>query len=145
MRPSDPASRGARYGASGSRLTRYRQAVLEVLRRSHDHPDAAALYRRVREHDPTIGLATVYRALNFLAQNGFIQELKHGDGASRFDGNVQEHAHVVCSRCGTIADVGMAFPADLARQAAGATGFDVQGWRAEFYGLCPACLSGQAC
>ena len=61
------------------RLTPQRQAVLDVLRTSPDHPTAQDVFDRVRRTAPGIGAATVYRALNLLVEQGYALELALGD------------------------------------------------------------------
>ena len=53
--------------AAGLRITRQRRAILAILRRSPDWPDASEILRRTREIDGRVSLATVYRTLNCLA------------------------------------------------------------------------------
>ena len=56
----------AALAAAGLRLTRQRHAILAILRRSPDWPEAGELLRRAREIDARVSLATVYRTLNCL-------------------------------------------------------------------------------
>ena len=53
--------------AAGLRITRQRHAILTILRRSPEWPDAGEILRRAREIDGRVSLATVYRTLNCLA------------------------------------------------------------------------------
>lgn len=121
------------------RLTRQREAVLGVLRATTSHPDAAEVYRLVRERLPGIGFATVYRTLNWLGENGLILELRWGAAGSRFDGNVARHDHAVCTRCGRVVDADVPLPEGIPQAAAQDTGFHIEGYRLEFYGRCPQC------
>ena len=126
------------------RLTPQRQAVLDVLRASHDHPTAQDVFDRVRAASPGIGAATVYRALNLLVEQGFALELELGDTAARYDANTSRHDHVVCVRCGAAADVDASLPAGLAESVAEVTGFTVTGHDLRFRGHCPTCQSRHA-
>lgn len=121
------------------RLTPQREAVLEVVRESHDHPTAAQIYDRVRERYPGIAYATVYNALGYLVRNGLVMELKFGDGASRYDGRLVPHLHVICTRCGNLSETDMALPASVLRAAEEATGFALDQHVLQLYGLCPQC------
>ena len=127
-----------------TRLTPYRAAVLETLRASCDHPTAAELYRKVRRARPGVAYATIYNDLNWLAQKGLILELKFGDAAARYDGTTMRHDHLVCTRCGTLADSVVEIPRHLWARAGRRTGFHVQDYRLELRGLCPACV-GKRC
>lgn len=123
------------------RLTPQRQAVLDVLRSSPDHPTAQDVFDRVRRTSPGIGAATVYRALNALVEHGNALELHLGDTASRYDANTARHDHVVCTRCGAAADVDAPLPSRLAQHVAEVSGFTVTGHDLKFTGLCPDCQS----
>lgn len=126
------------------RLTPQRQAVLDVLRSSQDHPTAQDVLDRVRRTSPGIGAATVYRALGLLVEQGRALELDLGDTAARYDANTTRHDHVVCVRCGAAADVDAPLPARLAETVAEVSGFAVTGHDLRFRGLCPTCQSRTA-
>ncbi|MGH3320865.1 MAG: Fur family transcriptional regulator [Streptosporangiaceae bacterium] len=122
---------------TGRCLTPQRQAVLDALRVSSDHPTAADLIARVQERSPGIGPATVYRALSQLVQTGRALELNLGDpGGARYDGNTTRHDHLVCVHCGWVADVTGGEP-DLSEVAG--TGFAVTGYDLRINGVCPDC------
>lgn len=122
------------------RLTPQRAAVLDTVRRAQDHPTARGVYQRVRRRVPGIGFATVYRALNLLADHGQVLELQLGDEAvARYDGNVARHDHVVCSRCGAVADVSVELPEHATVEATAASGFAVDSYELRFSGRCPSC------
>lgn len=123
------------------RLTPQRQAVLDVLRASHDHPTAQDVLDRVRRTSPGIGAATVYRALNLLVEQGFALELELGHTAARYDANTSRHDHVVCVRCGAASDVDAPLPAELPESVARVTGYAVTAHDLRFRGLCPTCQS----
>ncbi len=53
---------------------------------------------------PTVSVATIYATLKVLKEIGFIQELNLPDGQSRFDPNLEPHAHLICEKCGDITD-----------------------------------------
>src|SRR5215216_4314022 len=79
------------------RMTPQRQAILDAVRSSHDHPRAADIYERVRTVLPGIAFGTVYNALHALADSGIILQLSFGDRASRFDGRNDRHDHALCT------------------------------------------------
>ena len=125
--------------ADSLRMTPQRRAVLEAVRASDDHPRAAEIYDRVRRVLPGIAFGTVYNALNALAEQGAIRQLTFGDAASRFDGRVERHDHALCTRCGDLADVDVAPPADVVREAALRTGFAIHAHHTQLLGLCAKC------
>ena len=132
-RSADPARRSA------LRMTPQRQAILDAVRSSHDHPRAADIYERVRTVLPGIAFGTVYNALHALADHGVILQLSFGDHASRFDGRTDRHDHALCVRCGELVDA-VAPPAPaIIRQAAAEIGFAVHGYHTQLLGTCAAC------
>jgi Fe2+ or Zn2+ uptake regulation protein len=124
------------------RMTRQRQAVLDVLHVSHDHPTAAEVFDRVRAVQPGIGPATVYRTLSLLVESGQALELSLADGASaRYDGNVSRHDHVVCVGCGRAVDVESPLPSRALSSLSAKTGFAISGYDLQFRGQCPDCAA----
>jgi len=121
------------------RETAQRKAILEALRATKAHPTAEDLLKRVRRKIPSISLATIYRNLRRLAEEGLIQELCFGPQKSRFDGNPNPHYHFICTNCGRVFDVPMPVKERLNSEAAKVTGFKVLGHRLEFYGVCEKC------
>ncbi len=85
--------------------TLQRRIILEELRKLETHPTADELYELVRKRIPQISLGTVYRNLELLSEDGQILKLQQTGKQKRFDGRVECHYHVRCSRCGRIADI----------------------------------------
>ena len=136
-RDEDRAADLARRGPI--RMTPQRQAILDAVRASHDHPRAADIYERVRSVLPGIAFGTVYNALHALADHGIILQLSFGDHASRFDGRVDRHDHALCVRCGELVDaVAPPTPAIIERAAA-EIGFAVHAHHTQLLGTCAAC------
>ena len=120
-------------------MTPQRQAILDAVRSSHDHPRAADIYERVREVLPGIAFATVYNALHALADYGVILQLSFGDHASRFDGRTDRHDHALCTRCGELVDAVAPPTPDTVQQAAVEIGFVVHGYHTQLIGVCARC------
>jgi len=87
------------------RKTRQRELVFEHLCKVCSHPTVKDIYKMVKEEMPEIGLATVYRSLDFLEKEGKILKLKSKNKEARYDGNVENHCHLVCKKCGSIEDI----------------------------------------
>jgi Fur family ferric uptake transcriptional regulator len=123
------------------RMTCQRQIILEELRKVKTHPTADEVYQMVRQRLPRISLGTVYRNLEILSKSGMVLKLELGGSQRRFDGAVQSHYHVRCSRCGCVQDVVMQPVRDLEDKLRGQCDFEIVGHRLEFIGVCPACRS----
>jgi Fur family peroxide stress response transcriptional regulator len=125
------------------RMTPQRQAVLEAVQASDDHPRAADIYERVRSTMPRIAFGTVYNALHALAEHGIILQLTFGDHASRFDARVDRHDHAMCTRCGNLVDTVAPPTRDIIDRAAADTGFEIHEHHTQLIGLCSACRERQ--
>lgn len=123
-----------------TRQSRQREVVLEVVRSTMDHPTADWVHRQARRRLPRISLATVYRNLKRLAQEGLIREVQ-STGQSRFDGNTGRHYHIRCLGCGRVSDLPISVDARLEEQAGQATSYRILGHEVEVHGLCPSCLA----
>lgn len=89
-----------------SRNTKQRTVILEILRKSGCHPTAEAIYQEARKVLPNISLGTVYRNLNFLRDQGMVQEIRtNSESSSLFEGKCAPHAHFHCTKCQTVFDI----------------------------------------
>ncbi|GAB4341114.1 MAG: transcriptional repressor [Desulfobulbaceae bacterium] len=121
------------------RLTTQRQIILEELAKVKTHPTASELYDMVRKRLPRIGLGTVYRNLELMAENGMILKLEVGGTQKRFDATTETHYHIRCTNCGKVDDIDTPVMDDLVRDAAASTSYEILGHHVEFNGICPAC------
>lgn len=121
------------------RLTTQRQILLEELAKANSHPTACELYDMVRKRLPRIGLGTVYRNLELMADSGIILKLEVGGSQKRFDAVTEPHYHVRCSKCSRIEDIELKVIKELVDAAAVKTAYSIIGHHVEFTGECPDC------
>jgi len=134
----------ARLKEQDYRITPQRLAVLKILLDSSGHPSAEHIYDRIKAEFPTTSLATVYKTIATLKEMGQVLELGFADGSNRYDGNrPRPHTHLICLRCGEIADAEIADLEILPEQVARRAGFRLVSHRFDIYGLCPRCQSQQ--
>ena len=69
----------------GIKLTGQRRLIARVIFESTDHPDVNELHRRVSDIDPSIGLATVYRAIKLFVELGIVERHYFGDSTARYE------------------------------------------------------------
>lgn len=121
--------------------TPQRLAILAYLQGNTSHPSAERIHRDLVKTYPSLSLATVYNTLRALQNMGELQELGIDPGRSRFDPDVRPHSHLFCRECGLVADV----PRDLDVRVdeADRQGFQIEGVRVEFTGICPRCRDRQ--
>jgi Fur family ferric uptake transcriptional regulator len=127
----------------GVRLTRQRQILLDLIDQSGEHLDAEQLFKLAQEKDPKLNRVTVYRTLKLLKAGGLVDELDlmhhRGDQHYYETRMKQEHAHVICLRCGRIEEF---FGEPLRRmreQIEDHFGFQIVLARTEVGGYCSHC------
>lgn len=125
------------------RLTTQRQIILEELAKVKTHPTANELYDMVRKRLPRIGLGTVYRNLELMAESGMIFKIEVGGTQKRFDATTDEHYHIRCSTCGKVDDIDVPVIKDLVAQASQTTSYLIFGHHVEFAGICSSCQQTQ--
>ena len=121
------------------RLTTQRQVILEELNKVKTHPTANELYDMVRKRLPRIGLGTVYRNLELMAENGMILKIEVGGSQKRFDATTASHYHIRCSQCGKVEDIDVPVITDLVKEASATSSYHIIGHHIEFTGICSEC------
>ena len=128
----------------GFKATPQRLEIFRQVAQTEEHPEADVIYDRVRKCMPTVSVDTLYRTLTFLEENGLIRKVSRLHGSARFDANIREHHHFVCTECGGVWDFyseeldSFQAPSEVA-----ALG-DVASVHAELHGVCTACQAARA-
>jgi len=125
----------------GLKSTRQRDIILDFFLSSSEHMSLEELYLKLRAKHPAIGYATVYRTLKLFAESGIAREIQFGDGQTRYE-HVTEgehHDHLVCTRCGAIAEFENETIEKLQDEIAAGYGFLIKTHKLELYGLCAKC------
>ncbi len=125
------------------RLTTQRQIIIEELLKVTSHPTANEVYDMVRRRLPRIGLGTVYRNLELMAETGMILKLEVGGTQKRFDATIQPHYHIRCLECGKVDDIDIPVQENINETAAQACQYQILGHHTEFTGLCSDCAPSQ--
>lgn len=123
------------------RNTIQKTKILSYLMSVKTHPTAEMVYAAISKDLPMLTLATVYRNLHSLADQGMILRFKYKN-TYRFDGNSKLHFHAACKSCGTIYDYTSkkyekfieSEKKELAEK-----GFIADSYNLIFYGLCKKC------
>lgn len=124
------------------KLTPQRQLVVQTLLRHPDrHLSAEDVHQLVRHESPDIGLATVYRTLDLLAELEILRRIEFGDGRTRYELREQahHHHHLICTACGRVEEFGEDLLEPLEEQVARQSGFRVTDHQVKLYGLCRSC------
>lgn len=120
-------------------LTKQREAVLQVVRDSRQHPTASEVFELAKGVLPSISYATVYNSLRFLKDAGLISEISFGNGASRYDAMTERHDHALCTKCGKLVDLDLELSDELMTLAASRSNFEAQSIQLTLKGLCDNC------
>lgn len=114
---------------------RYSDIILEMICQAQSHMTAEEVFLTLKQRYPSVVLATVYNNLNSLYEQGKIRRISVEGYPDRYDRNTR-HDHLVCRRCGALADIHLwDLTADLERQ----TGFSIDGYDLRIQYLCPKC------
>lgn len=120
--------------------SRQREVILETLKENVVHPTAEYLYAILKEKEPNISLATLYRNLNQLAENDIIKKIDGLESSSHYDHNTHEHYHFICDKCKRVYDISADVAPDIVQKTEQQTGFLIKKHDIVFNGLCRECL-----
>lgn len=122
-------------------MTTRRDAVHDTLRQSAGFRSAQDVYAEMRQHGAKIGLTTVYRALQALADGGHVDVLRTDDGESvyRACATGEHHHHLVCRRCGRTVEVEGPAVERWAETVGTEHGFTEITHTVEVFGTCSSC------
>ena len=125
------------------KLTPQRMEILKVFMENSDgHVSTEELYSLVKKKNADIGLATVYRTLDLLAELGILMKMDFGDGKARFelsDREVHHHHHLICLNCGKVEEFDLDLLEAVEENIENSTGFEIVDHRLKFYGYCGEC------
>lgn len=125
------------------RHTRQRAAVRAVLDRTDEFLSAQDLHAQLRAGGERIGLATVYRSLQTLADDGDVDVRRSADGEATYRRcSTGHHHHLVCRVCGRTVEVESRVVERWAVGVARDSGFVDAEHTVEITGTCPGCASG---
>lgn len=85
-------------------MTKYGEQILTIVMRKGEHPTAEQVFMEMKANNPKIAQGTVYNNLNALVDEGRIIRISEPGFPDRFD-NTTRHDHMVCIKCGRLADV----------------------------------------
>jgi Fe2+ or Zn2+ uptake regulation protein len=125
--------------AHGYRLTPQRLAILKALNQASGHLTPAEIYQQVHADLPGLTEATVYRTLNFLAEQGLVLVAHVGHGQLVYEMADHDHHHLICRICGSMEEIDHQEFRVLYKKFLTRTGYQIDTIHATFFGLCPRC------
>jgi Fur family ferric uptake transcriptional regulator len=128
--------------ATPRRDTRQRAAVRAVLARTEEFASAQQLHAALRERGENVGLATVYRTLQHLAEDGEVDMLRTADGESVYRRcSTGHHHHLICRSCRRTVEVDSVAVERWARKIGDDNGFADVEHVVEVFGTCADCAA----
>lgn len=124
------------------KATKPRILILDYLMKHHNHPTVEMIETGLMT-SKQVNRATIYNTLNSLISTGIVIEIKNGDHSSHYDFFIKPHFHIICKKCGKIADV--FYPNfdqienKMREEAEKQTGYITSTSHIEIYGICPEC------
>lgn len=125
--------------ARGFRMTTQRLAILHVLRHEGTHLAPTEIYRQAKKDHPSLTEPTVYRTLDFLAENGLVRPSASHNGHLTYQIAGAAHHHVICRICGGETEVDHRFLEALYQKLESTTGYLRIDSHMTFFGICPNC------
>ena len=102
------------------------------------HVNIEDLYETMLKKFNSISLATIYKNINLMIENAFIQEVKIPNAKSVYELSKEAHSHLVCDNCGHVEDLSLDLSAVTAL-ASHETDFQINKANLVFSGLCKNC------
>jgi len=125
--------------AADLRVTRPRVAVLSAVH-EHPHADTETIIGSVRTAIGDVSHQAVYDVLRALTTAGLLRRIQPTGSVARYEARVGDnHHHVVCRSCGSIADVDCAHGAAPCLTASDDHGYTIDEAEVVYWGLCPDC------
>ena len=130
--------------ARGYRMTPQRMAILHVLHHEGTHLSPLEVYKQAQAELPGLTEPTVYRTLEFLADNALIRPSYSASGHLTYEIAGNEHHHIVCRNCGAEVEVEHTLLESLYRLLENTSGYRSIGSHVTFFGLCPECQKNES-
>lgn len=127
----------------GYHVTPQRMAVLDaIMRDENKHLSASEIHAFVQKQYPGLGIATVYRNLHILEQEGLVNKFDLLDNTGHYEMNLgNAHSHLLCLSCGSISETEEDFVQHICDLLKQESNFSVQKRALVFYGYCNSCLA----
>ncbi|RJP51511.1 MAG: transcriptional repressor [Anaerolineaceae bacterium] len=127
----------------GYRMTPQRMAILHVLHHSGKHLSPTEVYEQARDELPGLTETTVYRTLEFLAENGLARPAHMGGAHLVYEIARHKHHHLKCRICGAEMEIQHSLLETMYQKIESTSGYQLTDSHVTFIGLCPNCQKGE--
>lgn len=124
----------------GMRMTPQRQLVLDAVREL-GHATPEEICAQVQRGAPAVNITTIYRTLDLLEGLELVRHTHLGHGAPSYSTRPHEHVHLVCHRCGEVAEVAPGELDGLIRTLRSCSGFELDLTHLALSGRCARCAA----
>lgn len=124
------------------RVTKQRETVYDCLYKL-GHASADQVHQTINQEHPGFSLATVYRNLNVLADEGRIKRVHQGAYANYYDATTENHYHFICNRCQKIEDIDLSYMEDMNKKIKEKHQIEVLEHQIVFHGICKECQKSE--
>lgn len=131
---------------NGYKTTTQRSMVYEILNENKDkHLSTEEIYELIRDKNPKMGIATIYRTLQLFEEIGLVYKHNFDDGCSRYEilspdsNEVHQHHHLLCKKCGRIIEVKEDLMNSLEEIIEKQYNFEILNHVVKFTGICSQC------
>ncbi len=133
----------AAFVETSQRQTRPRQLIADhliALAESGTDFTIDDLWQTLRQVEPQMGRATVYRSVEMLVQIGLLNRVEFADGTHHYRvcGGGHHH-HLTCTRCRRVLDIDLCLPEEQLQTLSVQTGFTLEGHTLTLFGQCAQC------
>ncbi|MCI5968116.1 Fur family transcriptional regulator [Helicobacter sp.] len=120
------------------KITPQRLAILKQIQK-FGHVGIDEIYENIKESNPSMSLATVYKNLTFMQEARIIDEVKLPNQKQRYELVKNPHIHLVCEKCGSITDMEMEHLEAFKKECAKKSHYTIRESSIAMFGICPHC------
>lgn len=117
-------------------MTNLNQNILQMIRNSEGHLTAEEAFLLAKKKKIDVSIASIYRILAKLADDGLISRFSVAGKPDVFDKTLEEHEHLVCSKCGRVTDIHIS---DLKKKLVKETGVEIDDYELTINYVCNRC------
>lgn len=124
---------------SNLKITPQRLAILKEIQ-NFGHISIDEIYENIKESNPSMSLATIYKNLTFMQEAKIVDEVKLPNQKQRYELTKKPHIHLVCEKCGSIVDMELEAPVkELKESCSKVSNYTINDASIALIGVCVEC------
>jgi len=117
-------------------MSRMSAEIVRIISDSMEHLTAEEIYLLCKEHGVKCSVASIYRNLAVLADEGVIRKLSFPGEADRYDKTISPHGHLICRKCKQVSDIDLS---GLKQQLEQQVGTEIDYYELAMHYVCTKC------